>query len=246
MNWALVHIRLRKLLAIALSGTYRRAFLRHGVAPAIDHAAVLRRLPFDFVADVGANRGQFSLICRRLKPAAAIIAFEPLSEPAQIYNMLFAGDPRVRLHVCALAQQRGERTMHLSASDDSSSLLPISRAQIENFPGTQEVGVRRVAAGPLSDFVQISELGARNLLKIDVQGFELEVLKSAQTLLPQFDWVYAECSYVPLYEGQALADEIIAYLRARDFRLEGQFNPSYGKTGALLQADLLFANSNRA
>jgi FkbM family methyltransferase len=246
MNWALVHIRLRKLLAIALSSTYRRAFLRHGVAPAIDHAAVLRRLPFDFVADVGANRGQFSLVCRRLKPAAAIIAFEPLAEPAQIYNRLFAGDPLVRLHVCALAQQRGERTMHLSASDDSSSLLPISPVQIENFPGTQEVGVRRVVAGPLSDFIQTSELGTRNLLKIDVQGFELEVLKSAQTLLPQFDWVYAECSYVPLYEGQALADEIIAYLSARHFRLEGQFNPSYGKTGALLQADLLFANSNRA
>ncbi|HYS46293.1 MAG TPA: FkbM family methyltransferase [Rhizomicrobium sp.] len=246
MNWDLVRIRLRKLLAIIMHRSYRRAFLRHRVAPAIDHAAVLRRLPFDFVADVGANRGQFSLVCRQLRPSAAIIAFEPLAEPAQIYRALFAGDPRVRLHECALARERGEMTMHLSARDDSSSLLPISEAQTANFPGTGAVGVRSVAVGPLSDFVQPSELGSNNLLKIDVQGFELEVLKSAESLLPQFDWIYAECSFVPLYEGQALAPEVIAFLGARDFRLSGRFNPFYGKEGAMLQADLLFENIKRA
>ncbi len=246
MNWGLVHIRLRKLLAIALHACYRRAFLRHGVAPAIDHAAVLRRLPFDFVADVGANRGQFSLVCRQLKPSAAIIAFEPLVEPAEIYRALFASDSRVRLHVCALAPRRGEMAMHLSARDDSSSLLPISSAQTEHFPGTGAVGTRSVTTGPLSDFVQMSDLGAHNLLKIDVQGFEREVLKSAESLLPHFDWVYVECSFLPLYEGQALAPEIIAFLGARDFRLSGQFNPSFSKGGALLQADLLFENAKRA
>ncbi|HJT44532.1 MAG TPA: FkbM family methyltransferase [Rhizomicrobium sp.] len=245
MNWDLVCIRLRKLLAIGLNGSYRRAFLRHGVAPAIDHTAMLHRLPFDFVADVGANRGQFSLVCRQLRPFASIVAFEPLDEPAQVYRALFASDPQVRLHQCALAPERGQMAMHLSARDDSSSLLPISRAQTENFPGTEAVGTRSVKTGPLSDFVSLSDLGAHNLLKIDVQGFELEVLKSAEMLLPQFDWIYAECSFVPLYEGQALADEISAFLGVRGFRLRGQFNPSYGKGRVMLQADLLFENSER-
>jgi len=104
-----------------------------------------------------------------------------------------------------------------------------------------------VTIGPLGDFLQPSQMGARNLLKIDVQGFELEVLKSAETLLPLFDWVYVECSYVPLYEGQALANEIISYLEACGFRLSGQYNPSYARVGGgLLQADLLFENSQRA
>jgi FkbM family methyltransferase len=245
MNWALVHVRLRKLLAIARNRLYRHAFLRHGVAPAIDHAAILQRLPFDFVVDVGANRGQFSLVCRQLRPSASIVAFEPLAEPAAIYRALFAGEPRVRLHECALAPSRGEMSMHLSARDDSSSLLPISRAQTHNFPGTEMVGIRSVATGPLPDFVRLSELGARSLLKIDVQGFELEVLKSAESLLPQFNWIYVECSFVPLYEGQALAPEVIAFLSGRDFRLAAQFNPAFGKEGALLQADLLFENAKR-
>ena len=240
MDLNLLTIRLRKLVAIAARPLYRRAFLRHGVAPAIEHEPVLRGLPFDFVADVGANRGQFSLVCRRINPKARIVAFEPLAEPAQTYRALFAGDSLVRLHECALAPARGEMTMHVSGRDDSSSLLPISPIQSEHFPGTESVGTRRVATGPLSDFVSPADLGGGNLLKIDVQGFELEVLKSAELLLPQFRWIYAECSFVPLYEGQALAEEVIAWLEARRFHLVSRFNPSHGRDGLPLQADLLF------
>jgi len=85
-------------------------------------------------------------VCRQLKSQAVIAAFEPLTEAADIYRALFSTDGRVSLHVCALARERGEMTMHVSARDDSSSLLPISSAQIENFPGTESVGVRSVPA----------------------------------------------------------------------------------------------------
>ena len=240
MNLDLLTIRLRKLAAIAVRSSYRGAFLRHGVAPAIEHEAVLRGLDFDFVADVGANRGQFSLVCRHVRPQARIVAFEPLPEPAALYRALFGDDPGVRLHACALAPRRGEMTMHVSGREDSSSLLPISDLQSRNFPGTEGVGVCRVPVGPLSDFVGPQDLGGQNLLKIDVQGFELEVLKSAESLLPQFRWVYAECSFVPLYEGQALADEVIQWLKTRRFDLIGRFNPSRGRDDRPLQADLLF------
>jgi len=240
MNPALLGLRLRKLAAIAIRPFYRGAYLRGGVAPAIEHEAVLRSLDFDFVVDVGANRGQFSLICRHLRPGAAIVAFEPLPGPAAVFSRLFGGTSQVRLHQCALAPAQGEMTMHISGRDDSSSLLPISNLQQVNFPGTQSVGMRQVPAGPLSDYVEPGEMGRRSLLKIDVQGFELEVLKSAESLLPGFRWVYAECSFVPLYEGQALADEVIAWLQARRFRLAGRFNPTYGRDGAPLQADFLF------
>jgi FkbM family methyltransferase len=246
MNLDLLTIRLRKLAAIAVRSSYRGAFLRHGVAPAIEHEAVLEGLNFDFVADVGANRGQFSLVCRHVRPQARIVAFEPLPGPAAVYRALFGSDPRVRLHACALAPQRGEMMMHVSGREDSSSLLPISALQSENFPGTESVGVCRVPVGPLSDFVGVGDLGERNLLKIDVQGFELEVLKSAESLLPRFRWIYAECSSVPLYEGQALADEVIQWLKMRQFDLVGRFNPSRGHDGTPLQADLLFQSRGPA
>ena len=238
---SLFFLRLRKLVALGTDPFFLRAFVRGRVAPAIEHVSVLRRLPFDFVADVGANRGQFSLVCRRLNASAGIVAFEPLAAPAAVYRGIFANDGRTRLHNSALGPDRGRIVMNVAGEDDASSVLSMSRIQTDNFPGTGMIAKETVAIGPLTDFIGPSDLGARNLLKIDVQGFELEVLKSAGTLLAKFEWVYAECSFVPLYEGQALAQEIVDYLGRHGFRLVGQFNPSHGRAdGRLLQADLLF------
>ncbi|HEB94406.1 MAG TPA: FkbM family methyltransferase, partial [Gammaproteobacteria bacterium] len=77
-------------------------------------------------------------------------------------------------------------------------------------------------------------------LKIDVQGFEMEVLRGCEELLRRFQYVYVECSFVELYAGQAFADEIIAFLRERNFILDGVYNPCYDKNGRAVQADFFF------
>jgi hypothetical protein len=77
------------------------------------------------------------------------------------------------------------------------------------------------------------------LLKIDVQGFELEVLRGGVATLPRVAEVYVECSFFELYEGQALADEVIAFLLASGLRLAGVFNLVRHRNEAI-QADLLF------
>jgi FkbM family methyltransferase len=234
-------IRLRKLLVLATDSFYLRRFLKHGVAPAIEHVSILRQIPFDFLVDAGANRGQFSLVCRRVNPLAEIVGFEPLPGPASVYRSLFADDARVRLHETALGPERGEAMMHVSARDDSSSLLPIAKTQTDNYPGSGEIGTHAVGVAMLSDMVSPTDMGRRNLLKIDVQGYELEVLRSAGALLPHFEWIYVECSYVPLYEGQPLASEVIAFLDAHGFAQSGRYNISYVEgTDKMLQADLLF------
>jgi len=77
-------------------------------------------------------------------------------------------------------------------------------------------------------------------LKLDVQGFELEALRGCEDLLDRFACVYAECSFVEMYAGQALADEVIAWLRDRGFRLRGVHNMVYDRGGRAIQADFLF------
>ncbi len=234
--------KIKKTATLLPTGAYRRA-LRHGVAAAIEHRAVIRDLALASSVDVGANVGQFSLLVRNEHPKAKIIAFEPLAGPAVVYKKLFADDPQVEFHQVALGPKAETLDMHVSQSIDSSSLLPISDLQEERFPGTKEAGRESVTVAPMSDFISKEQLRRPALLKIDVQGFELEVLKSAESLLPHFRWVYVEASFLPLYEGQALADEVIAYLQARDFKLTGLYSPSYDKKGQAVQADFLFENS---
>lgn len=83
------------------------------------------------------------------------------------------------------------------------------------------------------------------MLKIDVQGFELELLKGATELLPHIQDVYVECSFIELYQGQALASEVIDLLRDHGFTLRGFYNPQYDNGGAAIQADLAFSQDCR-
>ena len=130
--------RLGKLSQAVRSWRLLRALLLHRVLAGAEHRRVLRR-ELNTVVDIGANRGQFSLAVRRWMPQARIVAFEPLDQPAAVFSRVFSGDERVVLHQSAIGAVSMMQTMHVSARDDSSSLLPISSAQTAMFPGTQEV-----------------------------------------------------------------------------------------------------------
>lgn len=230
-----------KLSRILCAGDCRAALRRHRVAAGIEHAVVLRQLHgCRAVVDIGANRGQFALAARHVFPAAQIDSFEPLSGPAQRFRTVFASDPRVVLHEAAIGPRAGKAEIHVSARDDSSSLLPIGKEQSRLFPGTAEAGTSEVHVGRLVEFLSADEILAPALLKLDVQGFELAALQGCEEILDRFKWVYAECSFVELYEEQALAGEVIAWLRARGLSLSGVYNVTYDRNGSAVQADFLF------
>ena len=218
--------------------------LRQGVAPGLEHVAMLQRLQPAMVVDIGANRGQFTLATRHACPAARVLAFEPLPQPAKIFRKLFADDDKVRLFPVAVGLETGEATIHVSARDDSSSLLPITATQNALFPGTAETSTQTIRVMRLEDCLDSVELRDSALLKLDVQGFELTALQGCESLLHEFSWVYTECSFVELYEGQALADEVIAWLRERGLSLCGVFNMAYDKWGKAIQADFLFERAS--
>ena len=233
---------LKKGLVLLRHPLFRHG-LRHGVGASIEHCAALAPLKLKTVIDIGANVGQFTLLIRALFPQAHIVAFEPLARPANKYRKLFAADKVVTFYQAAIAPTSEQRRMHVSRRDDSSSLLPISSRQVEFAPGTETVRMEKVDLAPLSHFISVNEIVRPALLKLDVQGFELEALKASETLLSQFDYIYVEVSFVPLYEGQVLAHELIDWLAERSFLIEGAGNPAYGNDKRIVQLDLLFRNS---
>lgn len=231
-----------KLVRILQVSSWRRALLRHRVAAGVEHADVLRSMAgLRTIVDIGASRGQFALTARHCHPQSRIISFEPLAEPAATYRAVFTGDGRTCLVNAALGPAPGEAEIHVSARDDSSSLLPITAAQDALFPGTAEVATETVRVTRLTEHLSASAVEKPALLKIDVQGFELQALAGCEEMLDDFDWVYAECSFVELYAGQALADEVIAWLRERGFALTGIHHVAYDAEGCAIQADFAFA-----
>lgn len=219
---------------------FRRA-LRFGVSPSHEHRGMLSSLgDIKTVVDVGANVGQFALICSSCFPNAKVHSFEPLSRARTVFAKVLDGSDRVFLHPVALGEHRAELEMHVTAKADSSSLLTPS-LQASIFPGTHEVGTEVTLVMPLEDRLSREDISSPALLKIDVQGYELQVLRGCKTLLDCFDYVFVELSFVELYAGQALAPEVIGWLAENGFSLSGCYVSSGSYLdGKMIQGDFLF------
>lgn len=218
---------------------YRRG-LRYGARPPLDHEPLFRTMRLRTFVDVGANRGYFSLLARHLFPNATIHAFEPLLEPANVFQNIFHDDANCTLHRLALGNKPGNVEIHVAKADHSSSLLPIGPLQVAWAPHTAEIRQERVNVARLDEV--ISSVEADALLKIDVQGYELCVLEGAGSLLTSFRYIYAELSFDELYTGQPIAHEVIAYLAQHGFALRCVQHVDY-HLGIPIQADMLFSRS---
>ena len=237
--------KLKKLIRILLVSEYRRALISHQVAAGVEHEPILRNLgEVALVVDIGANRGQFALTARRVFGTSRILSFEPLPDPASVFSRVFADDKRVSLVQSAIGVESQTQDMHVSAHDDSSSLLSISELQNELFPGTSSVGTTTVSVAPLDLSLSAETVVQPALLKLDVQGYELEALRGCSTVLNEFNWIYCECSFLELYEGQALVPEVIDWLATKSFRVVGIYNVQYDKSGRSIQADFLFERTS--
>lgn len=218
------------------------AHLRLRVAPAIEHIAALSSFSFNTVVDVGANRGQFATIARRLFPGAKIYSFEPLPGPAAIFSKALGADARVSLFNTAIGPEAKSATIYVTTRDDSSSLLQPAAAQDDIFgvttARTDQISVRR-----LSDCIDDADLKGPALLKIDVQGGERDVLDGASNLIDRFDAIYVECSFVAMYEHQPLYHEIARWMDEHGFKLGGVYNQHVDPQHGPVQADFLFLKS---
>ena len=229
-----------KVLYLVRVSAWRRG-LRHRVAAAVEHDSVTFGADFRSVLDVGAHRGQFALFAGWRFPGTKLYCFEPLPDARGKLESVLADQPESSTFPLALGSRSGRVTMHVSRRDDSSSILRPTERQTAAFPGTDEAAQEEVELARLDDVLAGGgPLPRPCLLKIDVQGNELEVLRGASLTLDQVDEVLVECSFVELYEGQARAEDVVVLLKKHGFRLAGVFSVVHDQGGRQLQGDFLF------
>lgn len=237
--------KIAKVSRVARTPAYRQA-LRHGVAASVEHDAVPLPSGIRTVLDIGANRGQFAIYACGRFPKAEIHCFEPIPEARAKLEAVAPTGRVVTTYDLALSNTDGKVDFFVTRDDDSSSLLRPSRTQVDEFPGSREARVIQVPVKRLDDVLVAEGLARPILMKLDVQGAEMEVLKGAPVTLERVDFVLAECSFVELYQGQALGEQLIEYMNHTGFMLDGLYSPTTSENGRLLQADGLFVNSKLA
>jgi FkbM family methyltransferase len=214
------------------------AHLALGHLDSLELLELLRPFPPGVIHDIGANVGTWTLLAKAIFPQAAVDAFEPLDEAATAFQRQTARLSDVRLHRLALGPHAGEVDLEVTDFADATSVLPLSEDGRSTFQ-VDSKGRRRVPMATLDGLVASGAARAPDLLKLDVQGYELEVLKGADQALATARSVLCEVSFRRFYQGQALFAEILAHLQGRGFRLHA-FGPSLVPGQPLAQADALF------
>jgi FkbM family methyltransferase len=238
----MIILRIQKLIYCLLRPKlWRRLAL--GIAPTIEHRRALRRFQFQSVVDIGANRGQFASFARETFPGCQLYCFEPLKRATVRFRKAFEFDQFTELFPFGIGQVRKRTTLNVATRDDSSSLLAPADLQQSIF-GASLKSHEVVEVRPLDDCLTAGMLRKPALLKIDVQGSELDVLRGCDSLLNSFDAIYVECSYLELYRSQPLAVDVIGWLDTHDFAIAGVYNQWDDEFHGPVQADFLFVRKS--
>ena len=180
------------------------------------------------IFDVGANVGQSITRARTHWPDSVIHAFEPSEATFATLKKNTLGMPNLHLNQCALGGARGESTFLVYSDSLHSSLLAPGEAPVLSaVVGRQSVTVRTV-----DEYCAEHDIRCIDLLKIDTQGYDLEVLRGAQLTLRSTAVVFIELTLSDAYAGQAPYYEVLRFLHEMGFALGGIYDVTYCAGGA--------------
>lgn len=234
-------LRIYKLYKILTSFDLKifSSLIFYRVSPSYEHIKALEQIKgIKTFIDIGSNKGQFSLLINNLYPKSKILAFEPLNVEFKILSKIFSGNKNISTYNFGLGNKNTSMYIYKSNQSDSSSFLKPTNMQINFFPDTYIKEKIKVKIKKLNNYTK--RLKKPIFLKIDVQGFELEVLKGSD--VTQFKFIYLEASYKKLYTNQPLITDISKFLSSKNFKQVSKYNLIKDFSQKPIQADFLFVN----
>ncbi len=204
---------------------------------------LFKELKIDLVLDVGANNGGYGTMLRKIGYAGHIVSFEPVRRCHDALLERTKNDARWKAFRYALGSRKSELEINVPESDDFSSFLDVAPTARERWSAVfSSVARETVQVEMLDDlFAGIMEgcPGCRNIfLKLDTQGYDLEVLKGAQKVLPRIGGLQSEISLLPIYQGMPDYLESLRLFREHGFGVTGLYPVSRDrKTLQLVEMD---------
>lgn len=202
---------------------------------------ILRSSDINLICDVGARYGEYSGELRDVGYQGWIASFEPVSENFSMITENRRGDNRWKGFNMALGSESAKLEINVTAGSAMSSFHKPNEYAKREFTEdsvitrTEEVAVRTLD----SMLPELKKLvpDPRIYLKLDTQGFDLEVLKGAESVLPHVHALQSEVSIKPIYENMPPYAEAIAVYQGHGFELAGLYPVHADKRGAVIEFD---------
>ena len=197
------------------------------------------------ILDVGANTGQFGNAMIAAGWRGRLVSFEPLSTAYARLVESAARHPQWRVVPrTAVGARRQTAEINIAGNSQSSSLLPMLARHLSAAPTSGYVGTETVTVVPLDEALADATAGECYMLKMDVQGFETEVLRGAAETMKRIAVIYTEMSLQPLYSGEAMFTDLSRDIMALGYRCVG-LQPGYADAAnrEMLQVDGVFVRN---
>lgn len=191
------------------------------------------------IYDIGAHSGAWSEMCHSIFGPVECVLFEPQPElhAAAVQRQRRLNAPW-RVLPFGLGDRDETKVLHVTENGAASSLLPPVEEAVAIGWGTATVAQKPVQVLTLNTAFARNQLPPPDLVKIDVQGFEGQVIAGATNVLPQASRLIVEVSLRPIYKNQALLPDILCSLSELGFELEDMNEACREWTGRLWQSDL--------
>lgn len=205
---------------------------------------VVRDAGVDLVVDAGAHVGQYGQTLRAVGYQGRILSFEPVPAAFERLRRLAEPDPLWSVYPHALGAEDGEAVLHVTPGTLSSlrGASDFGRRWSRRLrsPSAQPVRVRR-----LDQVLDGLDLGdARIFLKLDTQGYDLEVFSGTSGVIDRVVGLQSEVAFLQVYDGTPRAYEQLAVYEAAGFEVAGLFPVSrHAPTLRLIEADVVMVRA---
>ena len=229
-----------KLIKLLLNASTRKG-LYYNIAASVELEELVKDLEVDTIIDVGSNKGQFILIIDKFFKNTKVLSFEPISELLEIQKNFFVNRKNIRFFNFGVGSINSKIILNITRQKDSSSILEIEKKDKlgKKFDIIEK---RQIDIKKLEDVVNSEKLNGSVLLKLDVQGYELEVLKGAVNILPKIKYIITEVAENQFYKNQVIENVIIKYLNDKNFKIMKFTNIFKIENTNYIQKDVLLVN----
>lgn len=199
------------------------------------------------IFDIGANKGQTAQKYRALFADADMYCFEPFPDSIKELTKQFSEDQHIHIVPKAVAREKGAATFYLNEFDPTHSLLPRPYTERRYYPQfANPLGTMTVETVDIDGFISDHLLSTVDILKLDIQGGELDALHGAKTLLRagKTSIIYTEIMFIPHYEKAPYFHEIWAFLANYGYSLFDIYDLYRATNGQLRYGDALFVSES--
>lgn len=197
------------------------------------------------IYDIGANRGVMIEEYLKHFPECNIHAFEAYPQFAESLSLQYERFENVTINRHGISNTEGHLLLNVNKSIDTSSFLSSQKTGLNSDSQVQTETIVTVPVTTLDTYAKSNNHVKVHLLKLDIQGSELNALKGAENLLREnkIDFIFCETYFIQQYLMQPSFFDISNYLLSFGYVLQDIYNPIYGH-GKLAWCDVLFVNKN--